>query len=67
MKKDVLILFMDEEALSEPELARVKKELEEATRATVVTVAKKVGKHLEIQYLFPPLQPSIVTGGPKDG
>ena len=31
MTRDVLLLFMDEEALGKPELARVKKELEEAT------------------------------------
>ena len=56
MKKDVLLLFMDEEALGETELTRVKKELEEATGAKVVTVTKKPAKHFEIQYLIPPVR-----------
>jgi len=60
MKKDVLLLFMDEEALSEPELMRVKKELEEATGATVVAVHKKLGRSLDIQYLIPPIHPRLV-------
>ncbi len=69
MKKDVLLLFMEDQALDEPELARVKKELEEATGATVVTVSKKIGRCLEIQYLIPPMRthPSIVTEGPEEG
>ena len=48
MKKDVLILQMDEGALNEPDLAKVKKELEEATGAVVITISKKVGRHIEI-------------------
>ncbi len=69
MKKDVLLLFMDEEALNETELARVKKELQEATGAKVVTVSKKMARYLEIQYLIPPMRshPSIVTEGPEKG
>ena len=61
MKKDVLILQMDEETLSETELARVKKELEDATGATVVVLSKKLGRNLEIQYLHPPIRPNNGT------
>lgn len=67
MKKDVLILEMDEEALGEPELTRVKKELEEATGAKVITITKKIGRSLMLQYIIPPMRthPSIVMEGSK--
>ena len=48
MLNDVLILEMDEGALTETELERVKKELEMETGCKVITITKRVSGLLNI-------------------